>query len=177
MFKYNIAGRDRQGAACWLRTMATSPYDVVYRPICAGYRLVAGRTLVYHADSDGNEFHQIYTIGVHGGWPEQRTRTPDAQYYIGDWSPNGSRLAYTVNDRWRDEMDVIVRDLASGETQQLITGGVFFFAGWAPDGQRLLAVQINSTSNTDTNIYLLAPGGAPRLLPPHEDEAVYFPVE
>lgn len=133
-----------------------------------------GTTLAFIADHDGDEFHQLYTIPAKGGWPDQLTNTPDAQFILGSWSPDGTRLAYASNDRNRAEIDIVVRDMASGEELRLLTGGRFSAGDWSPDGQALLAFQ--SISNTNSNLYIVSPGAEPQLLTPHEGEANYFPV-
>jgi len=133
-----------------------------------------GKTIAFHADRDGNEFNQIYTLPVNGGWPTALTDTLDAQHYVGDWASSGEYLAYTANDRERTQMDVVIRNTRSGETQRVTSGGLYFFGGWSPDVEQMLAVEFRS--NTDQNIYLVAPGDTPQLLTPHNDDAIHNPV-
>lgn len=132
------------------------------------------RELAFIADNDGDELYQLYRISSQGGWPEKLTQVSDAQYVVGDWSPDGKYLAYTTNDRERSQMDLVILDLASGAEQRLATNGRYSFGGWSPDSQAVLAREM--ISNTNSNLYLTRPGAAPQLLTAHEGHAIYNPV-
>lgn len=133
-----------------------------------------GATLAFSADKDGDEFQQIFTLPARGGWPARLTHADDAQHSIGDWSPTGEHLAYTANDADRSHMDVVLREVGSGATRRLTAGGLYFFAGWSPDGEQLLATQFKL--NTDQDIFLLVPGDEPQNLTAHEGQVVNIPV-
>ena len=70
-------------------------------------------------------------------------------------------------------MDVLVRDMASGEVQRLMAGDAFYNPlYWSPDGQYLTVFEF--ISGTNSNVYLLSPAdGTHRLLTPHEGEVQY----
>lgn len=132
------------------------------------------QTLAFCADQNGDELYQLYTISEAGGPPEKISKVPDAQYIIGGWSPDGKYLAYTTNDRDRSENDVVIREMATGAEQRLISGGNFSFVGWSPDNQSVLVKEL--VSNTHTNLYLARPGREPVLLTNPTEEAVNIPA-
>ena len=137
----------------------------------------SGEQLAFCADHDGDEFMQIFLADTRGGWPEQITEAPQVQHYVGPgaFSPDGRRLAYAANARTPTDMEVWVRDLASGETTPVFGEGGFAFPGpWAPDGSALLAAEIRSNSDSDVSLVDLGTGEA-TLLTGHEGEAVFAP--
>ena len=134
-----------------------------------------GQTILFTADREGDEFHQIYALPAKGGWPEQWTDLPQVQHFTGQggWSPDGSRLAFSANTEAPTDQEVWVRDVASGEVEKVFGGDVFAGpAGWSPDGSRLLVSEFRSGS--DQSIHLVEDGGA-RELTPHEGEAKLVP--
>ena len=135
-----------------------------------------GKTIVFTADQDGDEFHQIYSLPANGGWPEQWTEAPQVQHFVSakGWSPDGSLLAFAANARVPTDMDVWLRD-RDGNVRKLFGDAMYAFpAGWSPDGRQLLALDFRS--NTDTSIHLVdVASGESRELTPHEEETTYLP--
>ncbi len=135
-----------------------------------------GKTIVFTADQDGDEFHQIYSLPANGGWPEQWTEAPQVQHFVSanGWSPDGSLLAFAANARVPTDMDVWLRD-RDGNVRKLFGDAMYAFpAGWSPDGRQLLALDFRNT--TDTSIHLVDVGsGESRELTPHEEETTYLP--
>jgi dipeptidyl aminopeptidase/acylaminoacyl peptidase len=130
-----------------------------------------GKTIVYTADREGDEFHQIYALPARGGWPEQWTDLPQVQHFADQlgWSPDGSEFAYSANAETPTNQEVWVRDVATGETRKAFGGEVFAVpAGWSPDGRSLLVVDVRS--NSDQSIFLDG-----RELTPHEGEVKFVP--
>lgn len=111
--------------------------------------------IVFTADQNGDEFHQVYLIDASGGWPQAITNAPQAQHHLAvqPFSPDGGLLAYSANDRDATHMDVIIRDLATGETTRPFPhDGQFYGMYWSPDGRFLTAV--NVIGNTHFTMYL-----------------------
>jgi dipeptidyl aminopeptidase/acylaminoacyl peptidase len=145
-----------------VRAMGVSPAD--------------GRIL-FCADRDGDEFHQLYLLDGDRGWPEQLTDEPEVQHLIGPdaWAHDGSRFAYAANTRKPTDMETWVRDAETGETRAVFGEGMFSFPfAWSPDGSQLLALDFRN--NSDTSIHLVdVDDGGSRELTPHDEDAFLFP--
>jgi dipeptidyl aminopeptidase/acylaminoacyl peptidase len=134
-----------------------------------------GKTIIFTADREGGEFHQIYALPVKGGWPEAWTDMPQVQHFADQagWSPDGSEFAYSANAETPTDQEVWVRDIASGEVRKAFGGEtVAVAAGWSPDGTRLLVLDVRS--NSDQSIHLVEDGDA-RELTPHGGEIKFLP--
>ncbi|TMK69440.1 MAG: S9 family peptidase [Actinobacteria bacterium] len=134
-------------------------------------------TVVFCADHDGDEYHQIYLLDPETGWPEKVTDAPQVQHYVGGdaFSPDGSKLAYAANARKPTDMEVWIRDLDSGETRSVFGEGKYSFPGaWSPDGSRLVALDFRHNSDATLHLIDLDTGEAPEVTP-HEDDALYLP--
>ncbi len=133
--------------------------------------------IVLCADHDGDEFHQLYLLDSDHGWPDKLTDEPEVQHYVGGaaWSPDGTKFAYAANARNPSDMEVWVRDAASGETRVVFGQGMFSFPGrFSPDGSKLLALDFRN--NSDASIHLVdLETGETRELTPHDDEAMFVP--
>lgn len=109
--------------------------------------------IAFVADTDGNEYYQVYLMDAVGGWPERVTDRPDVQYQLGGFSPDGRLLAYSGADRVPHEVDLSIRDLESGEVRQISPEGGRFYGGrFDPEGRRYLGVDYQG--NTDLHIWL-----------------------
>jgi dipeptidyl aminopeptidase/acylaminoacyl peptidase len=129
------------------------------------------------ADSDGSEQYQIFSIPATGGPVTYFTDRPDVQHQISPegLSPDGTLLAYSGNDRHPTDSDILIRDLASGETRRVLANGRYnFAANWSPDGRYLSVVDLRS--NTDMHLWLLdtTTSEAHEVLP-HDDEFTLVP--
>lgn len=136
-----------------------------------------GKEIVFTADRRGDEFHQIYALPSQGGWPEPWTDAPEVQHFLHQecWSPDGARLAFAANAQTRTDLDVWVRELATGEVRKVFGEDKFAVpASWSPDGKQLLVADYRL--NTDTSLYLVDPdSGEARELTPHEEEVRFEP--
>lgn len=135
-----------------------------------------GSNLYFLADANGDEFYQLYQLPASGGWPDALTDRPQVQFHLAPEavSPDGSRLAFSGNERVPTDVDVLIRDLATGEQRTVLAGGGYYnAAGWSPDGHSVLAVRANS--NADTDLFLVDLAGKSRHLTPHEGQVVYSP--
>ena len=135
-------------------------------------------TLLFTRDHQGDEFYQLHLIPAAGGDPAPLTDQPRVQHYLAElapWSPDSRRIAYAGNDREPTDQDVMIRDLATGNTQRALAGDASYFpVAWSPDGHSVAAIDF--ISNSDTTVYLVTPGeGSARCLTPHEGEVLYFP--
>jgi len=115
-----------------------------------------GAQILYIADYQGNEKHQLFSMPAEGGEAEALTDDPDVQYFLGDspWSPNGELIAYAGNDRDPFAQDILIREMGTGEVDRAVADGHIDFAGtWSPDGRRLLVA--DARSNTEIIVKLL----------------------
>jgi dipeptidyl aminopeptidase/acylaminoacyl peptidase len=136
-----------------------------------------GKTIVFIADPDGDEFHQIYALPIRGGWPERWTDAEQVQHYFfqSGWSPDGTRIVYSANSNVPTDQDVWLHDVDGGETRMLLGGiGFIFPAYWSPEGRFVTVLELRS--NSDTSIHLVDVESAEtRELTPHgEDDPAFL---
>ncbi len=134
-------------------------------------------TILFHADRDGDEFHQLYRIPAEGGWPEQLTDLPQVQHELSpaSWAPDGKSFAFSGNRRTPTDGEVYIWREGEAEPRYLFGEGMYTFAvSFSPDGSKLLAVEFRS--NTDISIWVVdvASGDAVEATP-HEGDAKFLP--
>jgi Tol biopolymer transport system component len=94
-----------------------------------------------------------------------------------EWSPDGSRIAYTEFDGIGNEYAVSVLDVATGQSTALTSGeGVPGTPSWSPDGSTV-AYSAQDVLATVSSVYLLdaAEGGPPIRVEANEDLLYYDP--
>jgi len=134
-------------------------------------------TILFTADHDGDEFHQLYRIPAGGGWPEQLTDLENVQHYVtGDaWSRDGTRFCFAANLRTPTDNEIFVWEDGVAEPRYLWGEGRYTFAySFSPDGTKVLAVDFRA--NTDISLYVVdvASGDAVEITE-HEDEVKFVP--
>lgn len=138
----------------------------------------SGNWIMFLADAKGDEKAQIYKIDASGGDVAALTDVAGVQFEaaLGDpFSRDGRFLAYSGNDRNPGDLDVLVRDLDTGEVRRVFQGGGRVYAGhWSPDGRWLTVVEWRTT-NSDHVVYLVpADGGPARRLTTDTLAATYW---
>jgi Tol biopolymer transport system component len=78
----------------------------------------------------------LYTIGRDGRTPRRRLTSSPQDEREPDWSPDGTRIAYTRSDAGSSRIWVMGAD---GRGQRQLTGGGFA-PDWAPDATRILYI-------------------------------------
>lgn len=136
-----------------------------------------GKEIAFNADANGDEQHAIYLIPAKGGTPQPVTSVR-AQHFLGPqaYSPDMKTLAYAGNDITPENMEVILRDIETGESGRPFPqgGGLYVPIYWSSNGRYLTAIK--QTSNTDTDVFLLdTVGGEIINVTEHEGEVVYAP--
>ena len=134
-------------------------------------------TVVFCADHDGDEFHQIYLLDPDRGWAEKITDAPDVQHYVGGdaFSPDGTKLAFAANSREPMDMEVWIRDLDSGDVRNVFGEGKYSFPGaWSPDGTKLVALDFRNNSDSTIHLIDLETGDAPEVTP-HDEDGMHLP--
>ncbi len=134
-------------------------------------------TILFHADHDGDEFHQLYRVPAEGGWPERLTDLPQVQHELSplSWAPDGKSFAFSGNRRTPTDGEVYIWREGEDEPRYLFGEGMYAFAvSFSPDGSKLLAVEFRS--NTDFSIWIVdvASGDAVEATP-HEGDAKFLP--
>jgi dipeptidyl aminopeptidase/acylaminoacyl peptidase len=128
--------------------------------------------LIFGIDAGGDERQQLWL--VEGGTVRPLTRAPGVIHDFGAWSPDGSAIAYTANDRDEAHMDVLVHTLG-GETRRLHQGThILSVAGWHPDGDRLAFVADAAHGDQALSVLDIA-SGAVRAIP-HRRPAAFKSV-
>lgn len=122
------------------------------------------KTLVFLADSKGDEHTQIYMIPAGGGEPQALTDNPAAEYDLPIGNPftaDGRLMAYVGNDRSSADQDVLVRDLATDRIRRVDTGSgeAVNIGYWSPDGSRLSVARY--TAGYDQVVYIAHADGSP----------------
>ncbi|HZQ89020.1 MAG TPA: S9 family peptidase [Gaiellaceae bacterium] len=168
--QFNLWAVDLDGG--WPEQLTTFVDDTV--------RSVAVRddgTILFNADHDGDEFHQLYRIPADGGWPERLTDAPQVQHEIsgGAWAPDGKSFAFAGNLRKPTDGEVFTWHEGEKEPRYLFGEGMYTFAiSFSPDGSKLLAVEVRS--NSDLSIWVIdVESGEATEATPHEGEVKFAP--
>jgi len=136
-----------------------------------------GEQILFLADQNGDEMNQVYLIGTRGGWPEALTNAMQAQHAMSGsaWSPDGRQTAYCANDVVPTDVQIILRDMHTGETRRPIEiSGTLYSMEWSPNGRMLTVVNITSNTNQDILVLDLQSGEVTNATP-HEGNTVFFP--
>lgn len=109
--------------------------------------LFADQEIVFISGRDGNP--EIYVMGVDDDDVVRLTDDP-ARDYCPDWSPDGTRIAWTSD---RDDMDNIYVMNADGSDQRRITDEPGAHCpDWSPDGTQLT---FTSDRNGNSDVYVM----------------------
>jgi dipeptidyl aminopeptidase/acylaminoacyl peptidase len=176
LFASNISGQFNLWSAAvdggWPDQLTTFTENTV--------RAVAVRedgTILFLADRDGDEFHQLYRIPAGGGWPERLTDLPQVQHVIGSgaWSPDGTSFAFSANSRKPQDAEVFVWRDGDDAPRYLFGENMYSFpAGFSPDGSKLIALEVRSNSDSSLHLIDVATGDATEITP-HETDAKFVP--
>ena len=95
--------------------------------------------LIYAIDAGGDERQQLWLL--EDGQSRPLTDAPAVIHGFGAWSPNGSRISLTANDRDEAHFDILLVDLATDERTRLFQGThEATVAAWHPSGDRFIAM-------------------------------------
>lgn len=101
-----------------------------------------GRRLLYWSRRDPVRTNSdLYVISADGGTPTKlETRDADGESLDGDWSADGSRIAFTTNVRRRYEIAVATLDGDKVTRVEALTKSIFdeTSPAWRPDGRAVL---------------------------------------
>jgi dipeptidyl aminopeptidase/acylaminoacyl peptidase len=131
--------------------------------------------LIYGIDFGGDERQQLLLIDPNERSPEphQLTANPAAIHDFGGWSPDGSRIAYTANDRDEAHFDVYVQDIASGVRQGVYQGrNQVSVSGFRADGTTLALRHDRGFGDVSLMLLDIATGEARSVWPPGNLQSV-----
>jgi dipeptidyl aminopeptidase/acylaminoacyl peptidase len=134
-------------------------------------------SILFSADRDGDEFHQLFRIPAGGGWPEQLTDGEHVQHQLAGsaWARDGKSFCFSANARKPTDSEVFVWEEGAAEPRYLWGEGRLTFAfSFSPDGTKILVADFRS--NTDISLYVVdvATGDAVELTP-HDGEVKFLP--
>jgi TolB protein len=123
-----------------------------------------GKTIAFAYMKDGLEIISLMNVDGSG----LRRLTPrDVKAIHPNWSPDGKRLAYCTDDDLapprKNDADIVVIDVATGQTRTLITGGVNTYPSWSPDGKRLAFRRMLGEMNSEVFVANADGSGARNL--------------
>ncbi len=112
--------------------------------------------LLYAIDAGGDERHQLWLLEADG--PRALTSDPAVIHGAGAWSPDGTGISFTANDRDPAHFDALAVTLATGARTRLHQGMHEATVGaWAADGR---SVFIEDHSTNDQRVRCWRPAGA-----------------
>ncbi len=92
-----------------------------------------GTQLLFSSDKDGNP--DIYLASSNGGNPRRLTNSPAPDMYP-SWSPDGKSFVFTSDRHGNNRGQVFRYNIATGQTQQLTSGGLNSMARISNDGKK-----------------------------------------
>ncbi len=134
-----------------------------------------GQTLVFSADRAGDEFTRIYRLPITGGAPVEIFGRENVQAGLADspFSPSGSDILISANDRVETDQDIVIRDLHGAESGRPLADGQLNGAlSWSPDGTKISYAQTHSNMDVRAGVIDVASGSA-RILTPVDEEAIF----
>jgi dipeptidyl aminopeptidase/acylaminoacyl peptidase len=119
--------------------------------------------LLWGIDAGGDECTQFWLMEP-GGRPRPLTSTPTVMHEVGAFSPDGTMLSFSANDRDRAFYDIKIMGLATGAQRLLMQGpGIVRTPSWRPDGAALAVVYDHATSDQRLFIVDVATGAATQV--------------
>jgi dipeptidyl aminopeptidase/acylaminoacyl peptidase len=123
-------------------------------------------TLLVAGDIGGNERTQFFLLNADGSQLTALTSKPEVMHIFGGWSPDGSRITYSSNERDAHYFDVYERTMASGEIHLILRhDGTNYAAGYSPDGSQVLVSRHSANTRSQLLLVDLTSGESHALTP------------
>lgn len=172
-FLSDLAGHDQ----VWLLPLGTGePQQLTSFPDRVGQVAWSpdGKHLLATVDAGGNEYDQLFLLSPEtGAEPEALTQDPQVIHHFGNWSPDGTAISYSSNQRQQAFFDIWIMDLHTRTSRCLLQQDASLFPrSWSADGKYLIVSRLNS--ETDNDLLLVATDGSSlHKLTQHQGEAAY----
>lgn len=127
--------------------------------------------IVFLADRHGDEFWQIYSLELDGGWPRKLTDAPTVRHEFGStvFTPDGRSIVYSANERDPEHTDTVLLHLETGEKRVLVQGsqerGQVVPLAWSPDGRCLACLAFRGNTDQAILVHELATGATREVYP------------
>jgi dipeptidyl aminopeptidase/acylaminoacyl peptidase len=126
-------------------------------------------TLLVAGDIGGNERTQFFLLKADGSQLTALTSKLEVMHLFGGWSPDGSRITYSSNERDARYFDVYEYTIASGEIHLILRhDGTNYSAGYSPDGSQVLVSRHLSNTRSQLLLIDLTSGASQALTPDPE---------
>lgn len=135
-----------------------------------------GKTIVFSADANGDEQHQLYLLDVASGEITPLRHTEKRQHILNGYSKDGQWISYTANSNNPGDMDLQLVNPATGEHKVLSTGKLIYGGPISPDSRYMAASNLHSNTSQEMVIYDLMTGEiATEFIP--ETPSIVGPVD
>ncbi|GAC1349231.1 MAG: S9 family peptidase [Ktedonobacteraceae bacterium] len=135
------------------------------RVASAGFSPTAD-SLLLSADVGGNELTQLYSLSGNGSAFTLLTDHPEVIYTSATWALDGTRIAFSSNERDRRYFDVYERFLNSGQIRQLLRhDSTNYTMSYSPTGQAVLVGRFASNIRNQLLLVNLRSGETRDLTP------------
>ena len=132
-----------------------------------------GDLVAWFVDPGGAERVQVWVSKPDGSSPRRLSRQDEKIYTFGGWSPDGSKLAWTSNERDERWFDLYEVDVASGAAKRVQQADAVLQPGrYSPDGRWLAYARANTLDDLDLYALELASGRVVHLNPHERPEHV-----
>jgi dipeptidyl aminopeptidase/acylaminoacyl peptidase len=109
-----------------------------------------GDLIAWFVDRGGAERLQIWVSKPDGSSPRLLSRDADKIYNFGGWSPDGTKIAWTSNERDERYFDLYEVEVATGRARLLHREDAVLRPGqYSPDGRWLAFVKFNTLDDLD----------------------------
>jgi dipeptidyl aminopeptidase/acylaminoacyl peptidase len=122
--------------------------------------------LLVMADIGGNERTQLFLLSADGSTFTALTSKPDVIHLFGSWSPDGTRIVYSCNERDPRFFDVYELTLKTSERRLLLRSDNTNYAqSYSPDGNFVLVARQESNTRNQLLLVETATGHVRNLTP------------
>lgn len=114
------------------------------------------------AGGAGESHHtSLYTTRIDGGEPELLRSDPELAHWGAAWSPDGSKLVFTLSTPGGDQGELYLANPdGTGLTQLTQNGRSNYLPAWAPDGQTLSFISQEGDDTDTAEVYTIRVDGS-----------------